>query len=106
MPVVHTFILLILFVFRIEDFLLLDDVLDSFNVTQSEFMCQGTSVRHVIKQLPIRTLFDAHQDSIYYENFATNENDTIEVIRKVDSTQLIAKLDKNSSPNFKRAKAQ
>ncbi|XP_053403922.1 serine-rich adhesin for platelets-like isoform X2 [Mercenaria mercenaria] len=92
---------------RVEDFLLLDDILDSYKITGLEFMSHGTSsgVRHLIKQLPQNTLLDAHQDSIYFENFKSkDENASVEVIRKVDSTQLIAKLEKNSASSSKRAK--
>lgn len=90
---------------RVEDFLLLDDILNGYKMTRSEFLTHGTysNVRHLIKHIPQNTLIEAHLDSIYYEGFLSkDENKTVEAIRKVDSTQLIAKLEKSSSS--KRAK--
>lgn len=92
---------------RVEDFLLLDEVLDNFRNSRSELFSQGTgsNLRHLIKQLPIHTLIDAHKDSIYYENFANKDDSvSVDVIRKVDSTQLIAKLEKCISASPKRTK--
>ncbi|KAL4220059.1 hypothetical protein ACF0H5_020470 [Mactra antiquata] len=88
---------------RVEDFLLLEDILQAYGISRHDLQSHG--IHHLIKNLPMKTMLEFHQDSIYRENVLQKKDcNSIEVIRKVDSTQLISKLEKITSVHSKRAK--
>ena len=81
-------------IFRVEDFVLLQDILNSYSVTKKELDSLGISA-HLIKRLSVHTLQQTLADSIFMESFMNKEDqETVPALRAVDSAQLMAKLEK------------
>ena len=79
---------------RVEDYILLEDILRGYRVSKKEFESQGIP-SHMIKSLTKQAVMNSKKDSICHEYFSSkSDSKGIKAIRCVDATQIVHKIEK------------
>lgn len=80
---------------RVEDYILLEDVLRGYRVSKKDIDSQGVP-SHMIKTLTKQSFMDSKKDSIFREYFDSKPEDIgLKAIRCVDAAQIIHKIEKH-----------
>ncbi|KAH3809628.1 hypothetical protein DPMN_138003 [Dreissena polymorpha] len=80
---------------RVEDYMMLTEVYDFYNLNEPERRCMEDSYKHQIKKVPKASLMDAHADSVFLELFLDHYGDEpLPAIRMVDAGPIISKIEK------------